>query len=126
MELFFLIFIVLVIIQWYFKMKQTKVAHTYYNKFIESGHVLAERKKGIFSGAVVMFQLDDDANIQQCVSMSGATFFASWDECKELIHKNLLKLEEKDLENYKKPVRLAIDKAIKTYQKSLEQNVKQP
>jgi|SRR5690625_3752734 len=115
MEVFFLVFVILVIVQWYFKMRQAKEAHKYYNKFIESGHVLAERQKGILSGALIMFQLDDEANIKQCVSMSGATFFASWNECDQLINKNLLKLEEQDLADYNKPIRLAIKKATKTY-----------
>lgn len=75
MEILFLFFIVLVILQWFFKVKQTKLLYTHYNKFLETGNVLVERKKGIFFGVIIMLQLDKEANIKDCLLISGATFF---------------------------------------------------
>lgn len=125
MKLFFFVFIVLVIVQWYFKMKQTKKLHFYYNDFLETGNVLVERHKGTFSGAIIILQLDDNANILKCVSMSGATFWANWQECEGLINKNLLSIEEKDLYNYNKPLKRAIDKAIKSYHRSKDEHLQE-
>ncbi|UUI01759.1 transcriptional regulator GutM [Oceanobacillus jeddahense] len=118
MKILFLFFIILVILQWFFKMKQTKVLHTHYNKFLETGNVLVERKKGIFSGAIIMLQLDKEANIKDCLLMSGATFFSSWDNCEELINENLLSINVENFNSYKKPVRKVITKAVESYQKS--------
>jgi len=118
MKILFLFFIILVIIQWYFKTKQTNVLHQHYSKFLETGNVLVERNKGIFSGAIIMFQLDKEANIKDCLLLSGATFFSSWHNCEELINKNLLLLKQEDFIKYKKTERKVIAKAIQNYQKS--------
>lgn len=123
MKILFLLFIILVIIQWYFKTKQTKILYEHYNKFLESGNVLVERNKGVFSGAIIMFQLDKEANIKDCLLLSGATFFSSWRNCEELINENLLRLKQEAFSNYKKPVRKAIVKAIQSYQKSKEEEL---
>lgn len=118
MKILFLFFIILVIIQWYFKTKQTNVLHQHYSKFLESGNVLVERNKGIFSGAIIMLQLDKEANIKDCLLLSGATFFSSWRNCEELINKNLLLLTQDDYLSYKKMERKVIAKAIQSYEKS--------
>ncbi|MCC3356820.1 transcriptional regulator GutM [Bacillus sp. REN16] len=118
MKILFLFFIILVIIQWYFKTKQTNVLHQHYSKFLESGNVLVERNKGIFSGAIIMLQLDKEANIKDCLLLSGATFFSSWRNCEELINKNLLLLTQNDYLSYKKMERKVIAKAIQSYEKS--------
>ena len=118
MEILFLFFIILVIIQWYFKTKQTTVLHQHYSKFLETGNVLVERNKGIFSGAIIMLQLDEEANIKDCLLLSGATFFSSWRNCGELINKNLLLLKQEDYLSYKKTERNVIAKAIQSYEKS--------
>ena len=118
MKILFLFFIILVIIQWYFKTKQTNVLHQHYSKFLESGNVLVERNKGIFSGAIIMLQLDKEANIKDCLLLSGATFFSSWRNCEELINKNLSLLTQDDYLSYKKMERKVIAKAIQSYEKS--------
>lgn len=115
MEYFFLIFITLVIIQWYLKMKQTKTFYTYYHLFLQGGNVLVERHKGIFWGAIIMFQLDEEANIKNCMLMKGASPFASPEYCDGLINNNLLCLDPHSLLDYDKCVRRAIDKAIASY-----------
>ncbi|MCF3944106.1 transcriptional regulator GutM [Oceanobacillus alkalisoli] len=116
MKILFLFFIILVIIQWYFKTKQTKEFLGHYNNFLQNGNVLVERSKGVFSGAIILIQLDEEANIKGCLLLTGATFFSSWCRCEELISKNLLHLELEDFDNYKKPVRKVIAKAIQSYQ----------
>lgn len=123
MQVIFFLFITLAIVQWYFKMKQTKVLHTNYSKLLESGNVLVERSKGIFSGAVIMLQLDEEANITDCLLMSGATFMSSWGKFEELINENLLSLKEEDFSEFKKPVRKVIAKAIQSYRKSIEEEL---
>lgn len=124
MKIFFLIFIILVIIQWNFKMKQAQEIHGYYEDFLKGGNVLAERYKGTFSGAIVMFKLDHNANILDCVYLSGATFLASWKRCHELIGQNLLQLQKKEIDSYKKPLQKAIFKAIKSYEDNLDLSIK--
>jgi DNA-binding transcriptional regulator of glucitol operon len=123
MEILFLFFITLVIIQWFFKTKQSKVMHSHYNKFLESGNVLVERSKGLFSGAIVMFQIDQEANVKDCLLLSGATFFSSWRNCDELINKNLLLLKQEDLINYKKTEKRVIMKAIQTFENSKAEKI---
>lgn len=118
METIFLIFVILVLIQWYFKSKQIKQLHSYYHKFLESGNVIVERNKSIFSGAIIILQLDSEANIKDCILLTGATFFSSWRQFEDVIGKNLLNLQEEELDQYKKNVRMAFYKAIQSYKKS--------
>ncbi|MEK4303320.1 transcriptional regulator GutM [Oceanobacillus sp. FSL K6-0251] len=125
MEILFLFFIVLVILQWFFKVKQTKLLYTHYNKFLETGNVLVERKKGIFFGVIIMLQLDKEANIKDCLLISGATFFSSWRSCEELINENLLSIKNENLNGYKKTVRKVIAKAVESYQKSKEKELEE-
>lgn len=119
MGYFFLVFVVLVIIQWYLKMSQAKKFHKHYYEFIKKGNVLVERKKGILSGAIIMFQLDEKANIHNCLILEGSSFFASQYRCEGLINRNLLELKEEHLDKYEKTVRHVIDKAISTYHNSI-------
>src|SRR5690625_2841449 len=101
MKILFLFLITIVIIQWYFKMKQVKILHEHYNRLLSKGNVIVETKKGAFSGVIIMIQLDDKAYIKECLLLSGATFFSKWKVCEDIINKNLTVLSEKDLLNYK-------------------------
>lgn len=124
MEILFLFFIILVVIQWYFKTKQTKALHEHYNKFLQSGNVLVERNRGIYSGAIIILQLDEEANIENCLLLSGATFFASWQSCDEIVNENLLTLKEQEyFKRLKNPVQKVISKAIQTYIQSKEEEL---
>lgn len=115
MKVFFLVFVILVIIQWYFKTKQIHEIHKYYNLFITDGHVIIERHKGLLSGAIVILKLDNQANILDCVYVSGATFLARWKKCDRLMNKNLRRIQKKDLIQYKNSLRKVIWKAKKHY-----------
>ena len=118
MVVLYLIFILLVIVPWYYKTKQVKQLHSYYQKFLKSGHVIVERKRSFFSGAILILQLDTAANIKDCILLTGATFFSPWRQFEEVIGKNLLNLREEELHKYQKNVQKVFRKAIQSYNKS--------
>lgn len=121
MKILFLFFTIFVIIQWFFKKKQHKEMFDNYYKFLKNGNVLLERNKGIITGAVIMFQLDEAANIEKCLLLNGSTFLAKWKECDELLYKNILLIEKSDIKKQKKSVQKVILKAIKSYKKTIDE-----
>jgi len=118
MKILFLFFTVFVIAQWFFKKRQNKELFTNYYSFLQSGDVLLERNKGVFTGSIIMVQLDDEANIKKCLLLYGATFFATWKNCDKLMYKNILSIETNDIKDYKRSVQKVILKAIESYKES--------
>lgn len=115
MKIFFLFFIIFVIVQWYLKMRQTRDFYKYYNSFLQEGDVLVGKQKGIYSGAIIMMKLDKKAYIQECMLISGASFFTKFKPFNELNKKNVLHINSDHFINYKKGVRGAIKNAIENY-----------
>src|SRR5699024_7256381 len=115
MEIIFLIFISFVIVQWYFKMKQGQKLQKSYTRLLKSGNVLLERKKCFFAGKIIMLKLDKNANIMDCLFLSGSTFFSDWKRCKDLINENLLAIKQEKLNKYNKKKKQVILKAVETY-----------
>src|SRR5699024_5039921 len=123
MKLIFLFFTIFVIIQWFLKKRQHKEMFDNYYEFLKNGDVLLERNKGVITGAVIMFQLNEDAYIEKCLLLNGSTFLAKWKECDELLYKNILLLEKRDIKKKKKRVQKEIIKNIERYKKK-EKNKK--
>lgn len=118
MKILFLFFTIFVITQWFFKKKQNKELLDNYYSFLKSGNVLLERNKGIFTGSIIMLQLDNEANIKKCLLLNGSTFFSTWKSCDELVHENILFMDKDVIKNYKRSVQKVILKAIESYKKN--------
>lgn len=118
MKILFLFFTTFVIVQWFLKKRQNKEMFDNYYNFLKSGNVLLERNKGIITGSVIMFQLDEEANIKKCLLLNGSTFLAKWKKCDGLTHKNILYIDTNDIKNYNKSVQKVILKAIEGYKRN--------
>jgi len=119
MKLVFFIFIISAILQWYMKSKQMRKLYSHYDNLLKDGDVLVEKSKGVFLGAVVMLQLNEKGVITDCLILKGATFFSDWKKYESLINKDLTNFNAKDFEQYEKPIRNALKKAIKNYKKKV-------
>src|SRR5699024_12122028 len=124
MKLIFLFFTIFVIIQWFLKKRQHKEMFDNYYEFLKNGNVLLERNKGIITCAVIMLQINEEAYIEKCLLLNGSTFLAKWKECDELLCKNILLLEKKDIKKQKRSVQKVILKAIESYKKTKKREIK--
>ena len=87
-----------------------------YIELRRKGKVAIGRRPGKFrAGTIVLFAVNNKGDILDAKKMQGVTVFAKFKKLKGFENKNILSINDNDLNNFNKLVRIAVKDAINNY-----------
>ncbi|GCD81426.1 sorbitol operon activator protein [Parageobacillus thermoglucosidasius] len=87
-----------------------------YIELRRKGKVAIGRRPGKFrAGTIVLFAVNNKGDILDAKKMQGVTVFAKFKKLKGFENKNILSINDNDLNNFNKLVRIAVKDAIHNY-----------
>ncbi|WP_232509539.1 transcriptional regulator GutM [Parageobacillus thermoglucosidasius] len=87
-----------------------------YIELRRKGKVAIGRRPGKFrAGTIVLFAVNNKGDILDAKKMQGVTVFAKFKRLKGFENKNILSINDNDLNNFNKLVRIAVKDAINNY-----------
>jgi glucitol operon activator protein len=87
-----------------------------YIELRRKGKVAIGRRPGKFrAGTIVLFAVNNKGDILDAKKMQGVTVFAKFKRLKGFENKNILSINDNDLNNFNKLVRIAVKDAIHNY-----------